>query len=185
MKTQVDNNIIDLLDDETKKELNVRKDVYGEEIVTDLRPSAGESAQRSGALHESIVLQILKKHNIHNKYIIQKRPPSRCHYGLPRKNDFALITEKRTINIECKQLGDCESHFDKISHCLMNLIQGCYGKHYWIVYDFNREKYNNKKIKKLIERCKVVKEQVALQGITFELILTDDIPNHLKILNNE
>ena len=185
MIDEVNQSVLDIMNDHTKKQLLVRRSVYGEDFITDLRPVAGQSAQASGALFESIVRQILKKYNIYNNYDICEKPSFHCHFGLPRKGDFELKTKKRIIHIECKQLGNLESHFDKVSHCLLNVISGCYGKNFWLIYDFNREKFNNKKRKALVERCKNIKEQVALQGITFETILTDDLPNHLKTVNNE
>jgi len=185
MIDEVNKSILDIIDNHTKKQILVRRNVFGEDFITDLRPIAGQSAQASGALFESIVRQILKKYNIYNNYYIWEKPTFHCHFNLSREGDFELRTKKRIIHIECKQLGNLESHFDKVSHCLLNVISGCYGKNFWLIYDFNREKFNNKKLKALVERCKNIKEQVALQGITFETILIDDLSNHLKTLNND
>ena len=185
MINEVNKNIIDIIDEKTKKQLIIHRNIYGEDFVTDLRPTAGQSAQKSGALFEKIVLRILDNYNVYKNYSIRFKPVFICHFDLDREGDFLLKTKKRDIHIECKQLGNLESHFDKLSHCLMNVISGCYGEHFWLIYDFNRDKFNNKKLKKLVERCNIIKEQVALQGITFECILVDELPNYLKILNND
>ena len=57
---------------------------------------------------------------------------------------------------------------------------GCYGKEYWLIYDYNREMKNKTKIQKLIDRCQAVKEQVSTQGIIFECVHIDDLPTHLE-----
>jgi len=185
MINEVNKNIIDIIDEKTKKQLIIRRNIYGEDFITDLRPTAGQSAQKSGALFEKIVFRILDNYNVYKNYSITSKPDFNCHFDLNRQGDFLLKTKKRYIHIECKQLGNLESHFDKLSHCLMNVITGCYGEHFWLIYDFNRDKFNNKKLKKLAERCNIIKKQVALQGITFECILVDELPNYLKILNND
>ena len=59
----------------------------------------------------------------------------------------------------------------------MNLVHGCYGDEMWLVYDYNGNISNRGKncINALVERCKQLKKQVALQGITFELVLIDNL----------
>jgi len=170
--------------DEVKNEegIEIRNNLYGEQFIADVRPkdSAGRSAQKSGKALESIVEHNVKKLGI--EYI--PRPPFKCHFGLDRKGDFGLILPDREIHIECKQLGNVESHFDKLSHCFMNLISGCYGKNFWLVYDFdgtsNLRPNGIKKISCLEKRSEEIKSQVALQGITFELILIDDFCKMLE-----
>ena len=63
----------------------------------------------------------------------------------------------------------------------MNLLSGCYGDERWVVYDYNGQisSRGKKHIYALIERCKKLKKQVALQGITFELVLIDDLSEKL------
>ena len=170
-----------MIPDRIKEQIVVSKDLFGNNFVSDLRPSAGGSAAKSGNLFEKVVYNILVKFTA---YVIGKKPKFKCHFGLNREGDFEIIMPNRTIHIECKQLGNAESHFDKLSHCLLNVISGCYGKEFWLVYDYNGQlsgaaKY---KIECLISRCKEIKKQVALQGITFELILIDDLPAIMKTL---
>jgi hypothetical protein len=156
----------------------VGTNLYGDKYIKDLR-SAGEVAQEAGKRFENITKAILIEENV-GRYNIIPQPPYICHYGLKRKLDFGLESEEKFIFVECKQLGDVQSHLDKISRHYLDVIQGCYGKYFWIVYDFNREKQNRTKIDKFILESKRIKEHVALQGITFECILIDELPNYLK-----
>jgi len=172
-----------MISDRIRKQVVVNKDLFGNDFVSDLRPSAGGSAAKSGKLFENVVYNILVKHTA---YVITKRPKFKCHFGLSREGDFEIITSNRKIHVECKQLGNVESHYDKLSHCLLNVISGCYGNEFWLVYDYNGQlsgaaKY---KIELLISRCKEIKNQVALQGITFELILIDDLPVMMNKLHD-
>jgi len=167
--------------DRIKEQVIVNNDLFGNNFISDLRPSAGGSAAKSGKLFEEVVYSVLVGHTA---YQIGKKPKFNCHFGLNREGDFEIIMSNRKIHLECKQLGNAESHFDKLSHCLLNVISGCYGKEFWLVYDYNGQlsgaaKY---KIECLISRCKEIKKQVALQGITFELILIDDLPAIMKTL---
>lgn len=150
--------------------VRVQNTLWGEDIVMDWRPHAGESATHSGQLFEEITCDVLKSNT--NIRGITKKPKFKCHFGLPREGDFELLYKDNIVHIECKQLGNAESHFDKLSHVFMNLIQGCYGKHFWLVYDYNRDGGQStlRKIAHLEKRCQAIKEQVALQGITFEYL---------------
>ena len=170
-----------ILPDRIKEQIVVNKDLCGNNFVSDLRPSAGGSAAKSGNLFEKVVYSILVKHTA---YVIGKKPKFNCHFGLNREGDFEIIMSNRKIHLECKQLGNAESHFDKLSHCLLNVISGCYGKEFWLVYDYNGQLSGaaKHKIELLISRCKEIKEQVALQGITFELILIDDLSAKMEAL---
>ena len=171
-----------MIPDRIKEQIVVSKDLFGNNFVSDLRPSAGGSAAKSGNLFEKVVYNILVKYTA---YVIGKKPKFKCHFGLNREGDFEIIMPNRTIHIECKQLGNAESHFDKLSHCLLNVISGCYGKEFWLVYDYNGQLSGaaKHKINLLISRCKEIKEQVALQGITFELILIDDLSAKMETLH--
>ena len=175
----VNSEIVKMISLERKSEMSSHIDIYGKPYISDLRPSAGGSAQKSGALFEGVTYDVMSECNINTKYQITKKPKFKCHYGLPREGDFEIHCPERQIHIECKQLGDVQSHFDKLSHCLLNLIARCYGNEFWLVYDYNREIGNKNKIHKLITRCKKIKEQVALQSITFECIHIDDLPKQL------
>ncbi len=161
------------INDRIKEELDVQNNLFGEQFITDLRPSAGKSAAKSGKLFEKIVEDKI----IGGGRVINKRPKFRCHFDLPREGDFEIITRDREIHVECKQLGNCESHFDKLSHVFMNLVSGCYGDEMWLVYDYNGKinPRGQRHIAALVERCEILKKQVALQGITFELVLVDDL----------
>lgn len=165
------------------------RNLWGETVVTDLRPSAGKSAQKSGKTFEDVVEYIVlsKKsifENLGKKLTLTKNPKFKCHFGLNRQGDFRLNVNEYDIHIEAKQLGNVESHFDKLSHCLLNAIQGCYGNHFWLIYDYNKNctKSAKTKINSLYNRCEEVKKQLALQGITFELIHIDDLNGYLTKL---
>ncbi len=172
-----------MISDRIRKQVVVNKDLFGNDFVSDLRPSAGGSAAKSGKLFENVVYNILVKYTA---CVIGKKPKFKCHFGLKREGDFEIITSNRKIHIECKQLGNAESHFDKLSHCLLNVISGCYGNEFWLVYDYNGQLSGaaKHKIELLISRCKEIKNQVALQGITFELILIDDLPVMMNKLHD-
>ena len=176
----VNSEIVKMISLERKSEMSSHIDIYGKPYISDLRPSAGGSAQKSGALFEGVTYDVMSECNINTKYQITKKPKFKCHYGLPREGDFEIHCPERQIHIECKQLGNVESHFDKLSHCFMNVVSGCYGKHFWLVYDYNREIGNIFKIQTLVNRAEELKQQVALQGITFETILIDDLPLYLS-----
>jgi hypothetical protein len=169
---------IDNIPDRIKIELDVRNDLFGDQFVSDLRPVAGKSAAKSGRAFEDIVESILYG----KSRIITKRPKFKCHFGLPREGDFEIVSAERQIHIECKQLGNIESHFDKLSHVMLNLVAGCYGKEMWLVYDYNANvgPRGHRHIEALVKRCVELKKQVALQGITFELVLIDDLEEKMK-----
>ena len=171
--------IIKMINSSIMNSNNIGTDLYGDKFIKDLR-SAGDVAQESGARFESITFDILNFCNKNGRYHITKKPYYKNHWGLDnREGDFLISSAKREIHVECKQLGNAESHYDKLSHCILNLITGCYGKEYWLIYDYNREMKNKTKIQKLIDRCQAVKEQVSTQGIIFECVHIDDLPKHL------
>tara|TARA_Y100000361_G_C11151960_1_gene341661 strand:+ start:1189 stop:1707 length:519 start_codon:yes stop_codon:yes gene_type:complete len=160
---------------------NSYTNLEGNDYLIDRR-SAGDKAYESGKNFEDQVENELKKYPV----AIQKQPSFMCHYELDRRGDFLIRTDDGTrIHIEAKQLGDAQSHVDKLSHCFMNLISGCYGSHFMLVYDYNKRgtKGTLKKIQRVQNRAKVIKEQVALQGITFELVLIDELEHHMKKYN--
>jgi len=169
------------ISDRLKKDLDVKSNLYGEQFITDLRPVAGKSAAKSGKLFEDIVYSKI----IGDDRRINKKPKFKCHFDLPREGDFEIITHNRQIHIECKQLGNCESHFDKLSHVFMNLVSDCYGNEMWLVYDYNGQinKRGQRCIDALVKRCEQLKKQVALQGITFELILIDNLEEKMEFLS--
>ena len=154
--------------------------LFGEEMVI-YRRSAGACAQKNGALFENYTHNELLNYNI----TIERKPHFYCHYGLPRRGDFLIRTNDREIHIECKQLGNAQSHFDKLSHCLFNVVNGCYGNYFWLVYDFAKDskKGTYKKMQKLIIRSRAIKKQVADQGINFELVHIEDLPTLMKSYN--
>ena len=70
--------VVNGISDRVKKDLDVQNNLYGEQIVTDLRPVAGKSAAKSGKLFEDITYSKL----VGNGRIIKKRPKFKCHFGL-------------------------------------------------------------------------------------------------------
>lgn len=176
-------NIVAKINSSNTQKYTTVSTLFGEEQIVDLR-CAGDSAQESGKRFEDITEKLLiEGKRLTDRYYYDTKPKFKCHFDLPREGDFLIKSSnsKRTIHVECKQLGDVHSHFDKLSHCLMSAISGCYGNEFWLVYDYNRitTKSSSKKIIKLIKRCKQIKDMCLLQGITFELILIDDLPNYL------
>lgn len=161
------------------KVVKTQTDIYGNEFIADYRPVAGKSAFDSGDLFKNITLDILKSNS--NIRSINDAPSFHCHYGLKRVGGsrFEFIHDDTVVRIECKQLGDAQSHFDKLSHIFMNLISGVYGKNFWLVYDYNLvgKKGTLGKIDVLERRCQEIKEQVALQGITFEYLTLGRLQN--------
>ena len=188
--------ILEYLSEETKSKLDTKFDMFGNTVVKDFRPNSCQmNAIESGQLFEDVTEDVLR--GVNDRYDlnigIQKKPKFKCHYGLDRKGDFAFTVPTqnaleilRKIHIECKQLGNAESHFDKLDHCLMNLINRKYGDFFWLVYDYDREGKPNtlRKINLLVESCRQIKEQVAIQGISFELVLIDDLPEMVKRYSN-
>jgi len=187
--------ILDYLSEEEKLQTSyINKDLWGEETLIDLRPnfgSAGRSAQKSGAMLEKVVGRIVYQfsekhpglitHSYHSWGQASHKPNFSCHYNLPRKGDGEIKTQSRNkIHIECKELWDVESHFDKLSHILLNVIEGCYGKIFWLVYNYNRSNGNNHKIDAMIKRHKEIQSQVRIRGIIFETIDVTDLDKHLN-----
>jgi len=177
-------NIVAKINSSNTKNYKTISTLFGEEKVVDLR-CAGDSAQQSGKRFEDITEKLLiDGKRLTDRYYYDTKPKFKCHFGLPREGDFLIQSsnKKRIIHVECKQLGDVHSHFDKLSHCLMSAIAGCYGKEFWLIYDYNRitTKSSIEKINKLEKRCKEVKDICLLQGITFELILIDKLSDYLK-----
>ena len=153
--------------------------LFGEEVID--RRSAGACAQKNGALFENYTFNELSNYNI----IIERKPKFWCHYGLPRRGVFLIRTNDEEIHIECKQLGNAQSHFDKLSHCLFNVVNGCYGNYFWLVYDFAKDSKKGvyKKMQRLVIRSREIKKQVANQGINFELVHIEDLPTLMKQYN--
>jgi len=149
-------------------EYQVKTDLWGNNVVTDYRPIAGGSASRSGQLFEQIVADTFDMCGLP----FAKKPKFKCVYGLKREGDFLIEINNNLIQVECKQLGNAESHFDKISHCFLNMLQGCYGSHFWLIYDYNREgkKGTIRKINALKETAETFQSQARLAGISFELV---------------
>ena len=168
-----------------RKHLALKTDVLGNEYYETHGASntnAGSMGNLSGKLHEDQTEYLLNQYRGHGKYDFVMRPKFKCHYGLPRTGDFKVYFSDREVHIECKQLGNCESHFDKLDHCMLNLIQGCYGYEFWLVIDYNEESLSRagkKKIDALFKRYAVIKKQVALQGITFEVVKINDLDKFL------
>lgn len=154
-------------------EYEVKNDLWGNDVVTDYRPTAGGSASKSGRQFEEVVARRFHKSGL----MFEKSPNFRCVYGLDRKGDFLININENIIHVECKQLGNAESHFDKVSHCILNMLQNCYGKHFWLVYDYNRQGKPNtlKKIKHLKDTCEKIEIQARLSGISFELVDINDL----------
>ena len=161
-----------------RDQVEVVNTLWGDDYIPDYRPVAGKSAAYSGQLFEDMTFDVLKS----NKNIlgITKKPKFKCHYGISREGDYEVLykdlyDKELVVHIECKQLGDCESHFDKVSHVLYNLENDCYGKNFWLVYDYNRSGSLTtlNKIRCLEERCAQVKAKVAAAGIVFEYLTLD------------
>jgi len=159
-------------------EYRVVQDLWGRNVVTDYRPVAGKSASTSGKIFEGVVHKKLKKTGVG---VVTQNPSFNCHYGLERKGDFLININDTLIHLEAKQLGDCESHFDKISHCLMNLERGCYGKNFWLVIGYNTEGKRSviRKIDALKRTCQKIKEEVSSDGISFELVDIRELENFI------
>tara|TARA_S200000501_G_C20616970_1_gene652850 strand:+ start:235 stop:786 length:552 start_codon:yes stop_codon:yes gene_type:complete len=170
-----------------QKYVEIKTNLFGEKYVTDLRPSAGKSAVKSGNLFEEFCYEIMIKTLKSGKQFIKKKPKFICHFGLDREGDFEIISGERQIHIECKQLGNVESHFDKVSHVILNAISKCYGKEMWLVCDWNEELGNRGKryINALLKKGQETKEKVALQGNTFELVLAKDLQKFCEELTFE
>ena len=166
------------------------------QVIPDIRKAcAGKSAVENGKMFETILENILEDYRINlpkftNKFSLSyfTQPKHTCHFGLPRKGDFKLKVyesgqgyRENSIMIECKQLGNVESHFDKISHTLLNALTGNMGNYVWLVYDYNRDIGNKTKIEALVNRCKELKNQLQSQNIIFELIDIYDIYKYLNL----
>ena len=160
----------------------VKNDLWGNDVVLDHRPVAGGSASKSGKLFEDIVARKFHQSNL----IFEKSPSFKCHFGMRRKGDFLININDNVIHVECKQLGNAESHFDKISHCFLNMLQGCYGSHFWLIYDYNRDGKPNtlRKIKHLREESDRIQKQSRLSGISFELVDINDLQETIYKYNH-
>ncbi len=181
----VDPKILDMIGKELLEGSVARPGVDGQYEITDLR-KAGNVAQKSGARFEQQTKNIINFCKNYYKLPIELVRPTtgefRCFWNQERKSDWNIVSAKKRIKIECKELGDLQSHFDKLSHCILNVENGHYGKDFWLVYNYNRDKKDCHKMNMFVEKCEEVKQRVAKFQINFECILIDDLPKHMKLL---
>lgn len=142
--------------------------------------SCGGNATKNGKILERITEYNVQLAGVHTK----QQPKHTDWFGNDnRRGDLQLYLSTGTsIHVECKQLGDVGSHFDKLSHYYLNLMNGCFGSHSWLVYDYDRECCLTSKVKisKLIQKAEEVSSNMRPQGIHHELVLIDDLNEMLK-----
>ena len=173
--------------------MEIIPNLFGNDIIQiSKKQCAGEIAQKQGKVFEDYVEDILKDF-ISDNYILKKQPQYTNHYGLDgKRKDFKLtpistdlfnINETnynlKTYMVEVKQLGDC-TILEKLDYEWNNLKAGCYGNNFWLVYDYMR--YNKSAIRSVValtKFCKKLKEEVAINGITFEWIDHNDFKRFL------
>tara|TARA_Y100000310_G_C20379939_1_gene667604 strand:- start:143 stop:748 length:606 start_codon:yes stop_codon:yes gene_type:complete len=164
-------------------------DVFGKEYVDDTRTGdcAGKVAADSGNNFENLAEKLLKQYNKPVRYRIIKNDKYTCCFNLPRRIEFSIEynckKNVKKIYIECKQLGDLHSHFDKLCFNFLNFMYGCYGSEFWLIYDYNREFVNRKqchkdKIESLISMVKIHNSYNTDK--TFKLIPIEKLPYYLK-----
>ena len=102
-----------MIPDRIKEQVIVNKDLFGNDFVSDLRPSAGGSAAKSGKLFENVVYNILVKYTA---YVITKRPKFKCHFGLSREGDFEIINSYDNLDSFIPQKW---KYLFKIFYCIL------------------------------------------------------------------
>ena len=171
-----------------KNNIIITKNVLGEEIYQySNKLSAGAVAQAHGKIFEDAVGNILED-SLSDGYYIKNQPKYIDHYDIgdedARYKDFLLepySTEDTPIMIEVKQLGDC-TIVQKLDYEWNNLQAGCYGKNFWLIYDYRRE---NKSAIHMVHKLKIYCTKLAEKvlkdkGIKFHFIDHNDLKGFLS-----
>ena len=175
------------LSEKTRSQMsNVTMNVETGKIqVIDSRPKhAGKSAQESGKLFEDVMADVFN----YCKISYERQVPYIDHYGQDKKIDFKLrlpkqimVPQLRNVMVECKQLGDCQSHIEKIDHCLMNFYNGSYGNHFWLVVDYNQENTAARRKVELIEhRLAEIGANCLLQNRHIKMMTPQEVYNYVR-----
>ena len=180
---------------ETNKDLKVVSTLWGEEIIS-LRDDriAGQVAKEEGDKFENYVEELLIE-NLVDSYGVINQPLYTNYYGMSGlRKDFKLIPKSdlfceikddlKSYMIEAKQLGLVSNNVQKLDYEWNNLRAGCYGKEFWIVYDFYRGNKNAQRWFSHIDANVIpdLKKEVAEKGINFRWI---DINDFIKCLKEE
>ena len=106
------------ISEKTREQLDIKRSLFQEEYVNDFRPSAGASAVKSGALFEQVVQEKIQGLMGNKSFKLFSQPSFTDYMDMDRRADFMLLTKEhksdQPLYIECKQLGNCESHIDKV-----------------------------------------------------------------------
>ena len=180
---------------ETNKNVKVVSTIYGEEIIS-MRDKkvAGHVAIEEGNKFEDYVEELLLE-NLTSSYGIINQPLYTNWFGMPKLHkDFKLIPKsnflkgnedsRKTYMLEAKQLGLVVNNIQKIEYEWANLRHGCYGKDFWLIYDFYRDDLNaDRWISNFMENgLPLLLEEMNEKGINLKWI---DINDFVKCLTEE
>ena len=107
-------------------------------------------------------------------------------FKLIPKSNFLKGNEdsRKTYMLEAKQLGLVVNNIQKIEYEWANLRHGCYGKDFWLIYDFYRDDLNaHRWISNFMENgLPLLLEEMNEKGINLKWI---DINDFVKCLTEE
>tara|TARA_B100001093_G_C26472448_1_gene861233 strand:- start:43 stop:609 length:567 start_codon:yes stop_codon:yes gene_type:complete len=172
--------------EELLDELEWNYDLFGNPVVTSFRgkKSAGRSAAETGALFESAVSEV-----IHNAGLpFEKKPKYTDYCNMEeREGDFKVFCKNGAyIWIEAKQLGNCESHTQKLAYIWLNSFEGAYGSHFILVYDYDISSKNSQKhlskLQRYVDEKWIPHNRAA--GRTVDFVYIGDLEEYLEKYNN-
>ena len=173
------------ISENTREQLDIKRSLFQEEYVNDFRPSAGASAVKSGALFEQVVQEKIQGLMGNKSFKLFSQPSFTDYMDMDRRADFMLLTKEhksdQPLYIECKQLGNCESHIDKVVVWFNQIFFSTKLTKLWIIYDYNGETsgFGYRKIQKIKQFANMIQSIVQQQGKVFEFIYIEDLPQYL------
>jgi len=180
---------------ETNKNVKTISTIYGEQTISFRdKKVAGHVAIEEGNKFEDYVGEILLE-NLTPSYGIIKQPKYTNWFGKSDlSKDFKLTPKSNFLNgngdnrktyvLEAKQLGIVGNNIQKIEYEWANLRHGCYGKDFWLIYDFYRDDPNAQRWLSLFMEngLPLLLEEMNEKGINLKWI---DINDFVKCLTEE
>lgn len=111
--------------------MDLKRNLFGQEYYEDTSGHAGQVAAVSGKKFEKTVAKTIRMHGGTYEW----RPRYTNHVGKTKcQGDILLHYSNNTYHVECKKLGRCESHLEKLSYITENLRDDCYDYPFILVY---------------------------------------------------
>jgi len=111
--------------------MDLKRNLFGQEYYEDTSGHAGQVAAKAGKKFEKTVAKTIRMHG--GSY--ELRTLYTNHVGKTNcQGDILLHYSNKTYQVECKKLGKCESHLEKLSYITENLRDDCYDYPFILVY---------------------------------------------------